>query len=302
VARRAAPRRLLGGPPTLSRCLPAVLVLAPLAAAGTLHVPGDFETIQAAVNAALEGDTILVAKGDYPGAVIIDGLSGLVLRAKGRVTIQAGSALVGLRIEDSSQVEVSGFRVEDATEMGIFVRTSSDVTVRKCTVTEDCSVAAIAIDQGTRVCELLRNVIEGTSTDGIVLKGTGNLVECNDVIGALGTRLLESAESSANVLSRNLVLVAHVGIEIGGDGGTSLDHNRVIDVNGRRRYVTSDVDATGNQFTACKASKCLQVGFGVKSAPNTFTECKAKGSGGFDLADTSLGLNSCQDCSFGMEG
>lgn len=33
------------------------------------HVPGDFPTIQAAINAALSGDTILVAPGSYPGSI-----------------------------------------------------------------------------------------------------------------------------------------------------------------------------------------------------------------------------------------
>ena len=37
----------------------------PVKAATTIHVPGDYATIQAAVNAAADGDTIVVAAGTY---------------------------------------------------------------------------------------------------------------------------------------------------------------------------------------------------------------------------------------------
>ena len=33
--------------------------------AGTIHVPSDFPTIQEAVNVSADGDTVLVAPGDY---------------------------------------------------------------------------------------------------------------------------------------------------------------------------------------------------------------------------------------------
>jgi hypothetical protein len=38
-----------------------------ISSATTIHVPGDSATIQAAINGALDGDTVLVAPGTYTG-------------------------------------------------------------------------------------------------------------------------------------------------------------------------------------------------------------------------------------------
>ena len=53
---------------------------APLAAraGATIHVPGDYATIQAAIDAASSGDTVLVGPGTYPEAILIDNKSVVV--------------------------------------------------------------------------------------------------------------------------------------------------------------------------------------------------------------------------------
>jgi hypothetical protein len=45
----------------------AALAIAP-AHADTLHVPGDYATIQAAIDAAVDGDVVEIADGTYTGA------------------------------------------------------------------------------------------------------------------------------------------------------------------------------------------------------------------------------------------
>jgi len=43
----------------------AVVATAPVASAGTIHVPGDYASIQAAINASVNGDLIVIAAGTY---------------------------------------------------------------------------------------------------------------------------------------------------------------------------------------------------------------------------------------------
>jgi polygalacturonase len=60
----------------------ALLALAPLASAATLHVPSQYPTIQAGMDAAVGGDTVLVACGVY---VLVDPItmkSGVTLRSE----------------------------------------------------------------------------------------------------------------------------------------------------------------------------------------------------------------------------
>ncbi|NQS98535.1 MAG: hypothetical protein HQ591_08780 [candidate division Zixibacteria bacterium] len=47
--------------------LVGILILSLPAFAVTIHIPGDYPTIQAGINAAVDGDTVLVADGTYTG-------------------------------------------------------------------------------------------------------------------------------------------------------------------------------------------------------------------------------------------
>ena len=51
-----------------------VIAISSVASADTLKVPQQFETIQAAVDAANDGDTIAVARGVYNENVVLEGV------------------------------------------------------------------------------------------------------------------------------------------------------------------------------------------------------------------------------------
>ena len=78
---------------------------------GLLHVPQDFGTIQAAVDAANEGDTIQVAQGTYNEQVLIEGKSDIQLRGANAV-LQGSQAGVGISVVDSNHILVEGFIVD----------------------------------------------------------------------------------------------------------------------------------------------------------------------------------------------
>lgn len=89
------------------------------AAANTLHVPGDFPTIQGALNAASSGDSIFVAKGTYTENIVWPQTNNLHLlndpANPGRPTIDGGLAGRVIDIEADGEsvftAEIAGFTV-----------------------------------------------------------------------------------------------------------------------------------------------------------------------------------------------
>src|SRR5262245_45553735 len=88
------------------------LLSARAAAQVTLHVPGDFPTIQGAIDAATSGDTILVAAGTYHERLGIFGKPIHVVSQEGpeSTTIDADDLGRAIWIAGSSAV-VEGFRI-----------------------------------------------------------------------------------------------------------------------------------------------------------------------------------------------
>src|SRR5262249_53569497 len=96
-----------------------------------LHVPDDYDTIQAAVNAATEGDTIMVAACVYQENVVVT-TSGLRPHGTSAV-VPDGVAVhgVGINVHATSSnpfagVEVSGFEIRNFTE-GVLALNATDV-------------------------------------------------------------------------------------------------------------------------------------------------------------------------------
>mgnify|MGYP003573171465 CR=1 FL=1 len=70
--------------------LATLALLAAPAAAESFDVPGDFKTIQDAVDAADDGDTIILGNQDFFENVVIDGKTDLRIVGKGQVLLDGG--------------------------------------------------------------------------------------------------------------------------------------------------------------------------------------------------------------------
>lgn len=116
-----------------------ILVYATTATAETLRVPGDFATIQSAIDAARSGDRIAVAAGTYREALQLSGRP-LVLDAEdgpSRTVIDAaelGQPVITCEGASSGSLVIRGFRITggsgDATRYGAGVTVGGGMVLR----------------------------------------------------------------------------------------------------------------------------------------------------------------------------
>ncbi|HSF30726.1 MAG TPA: hypothetical protein VLK82_09690, partial [Candidatus Tectomicrobia bacterium] len=126
--------------------------------AATIHVPGDYATIQDAMNAAVDGDTVLVAPGTYHERVSFFGKAITLTSEQGpEVTIidgdQAGSVVTFASGEGLASV-LSGFTLQngrgDFEGGGIRIANASPTIMRNVIRSNGaCAGAGIAIGFGS---------------------------------------------------------------------------------------------------------------------------------------------------------
>jgi len=221
----------------------AAFVLASAAIAATLHVPGEYPDIPAAISAASDGDTVLVSPGTYGGPVGFQGKN-IVLRSVAgpeQTVINTFSdfhAVMFTGAEDSTAV-LEGFTVSnfypDARQAGrdivehgggIYINGSSPTIsnniVYRSIAHEGGGIYATGSSALIEDCEMLENSTTGGPGGGVFLHASGDtgpyrLIGCdihdNEGSGGAGIRVSAShVEILGNRIDAN----------IGGGGGGIL--------------------------------------------------------------------------------
>jgi len=189
-----------------------VLVVAPFAAhAATIHVPGDQPTIKEGIAAASEGDTVLVADGEYTGIMNRDidfhGVN-LTLESESGYSntfIDCGntaSAFVFHGGEDTTSV-VRGFVIQNAfadTGAAVCCFNASSPRFEDCVFQENSAtdfggaVACIGASRPIfRECTFGKNMVTGGASP------RGGAVACSGVSNAVFTGCSFSANTAASV-------------------------------------------------------------------------------------------------------
>ncbi len=193
-----------------------------------LTVPAPFATIQAAVDAAEDGDTIEISAGLY-APFAIDGLVNVSMVGKGKVAVVGGGSADALvTIDNSIAITLKNIDVVDGTGDGIVVTNGTNIRIEQSSIDElggdairylassggavekasieDVGGSGIVIGTLGMAANgvLLRsNKIMRVGVDGIVVFGAGNTAEKNKIVEAGDTGMRVSGQS--NTLVKNKV-------------------------------------------------------------------------------------------------
>ncbi len=243
----------------------AAAVMMLIAAAGavhaeTIHVPKDYATIQAAIDAAMPGDEIVIAPGTYNEAIDLLGKPIALIGSGG-----AEQTIIDGRGLDSTVVTIvnvpqPGARLEDLTITGVnntliiftgsVYVSSSVVKLTRCIVRENVAAygtAGIRVGAGSDI-EMRYCIVEGNTS----INGYGGMTSSNSNV------LIDACEFRANV--------------------ASIEHQHSVvflaAYNGESVYVNDTLFESNAGITT------IEVYGGTESNPIRFEACTIRGNRG----------------------
>jgi hypothetical protein len=215
-----------------------------VAQAAVLKVPQQYATIQAAVNAAQEGDTVRVAAGTYAERVLIEGKAIALLGAgAAETTIDAAHSgrPITLSNTGTGQVTVAGFTLKNglvnwsnlampgAGQGGGVYAEYSNITLRNTVITNNLGCLGTSVATLEATLTMRRNRIENNrgnhdcGQQSVIIRGnrgaesivSGNVFQHHNVT-ALQLQAAGKVTVSNNIFRDNVADWDNFGLEHGG--------------------------------------------------------------------------------------
>jgi hypothetical protein len=239
--------------------------------AATVVVPTDYQSIQAAIDAAVSGDTVLIEPGNYIENLILRSGIDVAGREAARTTIEPSDDLLAIvTIASVTDVRLSNLTLTNAST-AITTSSSTDIVISN-SVFDGATDVAIAIDS-TSFVDVTNNVffananaIQRSSPNVDVIN---NIFRDNDVTVSSPFGLIDNDSNvDANCWSNNADLLAG-----GSDGSYGTN------------AVTGDpqfADTAAGDFHLQQGSPCIDIGVGNDIIDDTVADAGAYGG---ELAD-----------------
>ncbi len=157
-------------------CLSFILLNAGIAHATTIYVPDDYSTIQAAIDAANNGDTIIVRPGTYGENLLISNKTDLTLMGSGALsTVLWSNHTTNAIRADNATGSIGQLTIRNGGNPihneggGLQLHGGSDFTVDSCIFTQNEAVngAAITVDYMSSMYLTNSLIYDNTAANGI---------------------------------------------------------------------------------------------------------------------------------------
>jgi nitrous oxidase accessory protein NosD len=229
--------------------LPAVVVLgilglcAPAATAKIIHVPADQPTIQAGIDASVNGDTVLVSAGTYEENIKFNGKAITVRSQSGpAVTIIDGGqkdSVVTFSSAEGRNSILSGFTLENGANSsgaGISVYSASPTISGNVITFNNACASGAGIYADTSGLHIQNNIV------------STNVQTCYGGLGGAGISILGGSDIqiSGNVISDNIYNTpSGGGISLWGTGSASVNNNMISNNYGGGLFITGITAGSG---------------------------------------------------------
>jgi thermitase len=220
---------------------------------GTLTVPSDYLTIEAAVDVAGEGDAISVDYGYYSEDRIDILTDNITLTAIGYAVIDSRAGISDLLNVRANFVTIDGFTILNSEACGVKMKGHGN-TLMNCNISDnresiyiydstECTITLNDIDAhggGIYIvsctnCTITQNVLVTTSIDGgiHITDSSSNTISLNTITGKKGEGVFTVGlwvyYSQANLITSNNITGHWIGVQVGGSYGNLFFHNDFID-------------------------------------------------------------------------
>jgi parallel beta-helix repeat protein len=215
----------------------------------------NYASIQEAIAAAHDGDTIEVQSGTYSENVNVD--KALILRGMGNPIIDSKGNGSAVKL-DANGIILDGFKIINADKSGVEAKYSDNITIRDNIIVNNSAGITIDTSEKSSIignnisnnkyfglsidnsdsCEILRNTIY-KNTGGIDLRGANrNIIRDNVILNnteygiSLKNRLLSEAGpggfSDGNLIEKNQIEGSRYGIDMKYSERNNISANRLI--------------------------------------------------------------------------
>ena len=236
-----------------------LLLLATGLSATVISVPGDYATIQTAIDVASPGDTVQVALGPYDESPTID--KGLVLLGSRAGVDPAGSTNRGNETTITGQLTVAA-TADGAVVNGIRLSggrlyiNGADNVYTGYNVIVDADYHGVYIEPSSPGAHVVYTTISHPNWDGIVNVGNdGVIIDHNHITGVTDQRVIESSnhtgtgiEITYNVISG---ATGNKGINYWGGPGVLIAHNQIYSTEHEAVYTDTRATIEYNIINTC---------------------------------------------------